>query len=129
VGTQRGRAGDITGLLRACLVALALPADASAAYRVPVKPFWTTADAVARIRALLPALDAAGCGLEDFLPVVPAEAPDRDRRCRAALASTFLGGLELARDGALGLEQDQPWQSVRVLRCDAADQHNASSMV
>ncbi len=126
---QRGRAGDVTGLLRACLVALALPAEAGAAYRAPAKPFWTTADAVARIRAWLPTLGEAGSGLEVFLPGVPANAPDRDHRCRAAVASTFVGGLELAREGVLGLEQDQLWQPVRVLRCEAVERRGASSMM
>ncbi len=120
---------DITGLLRAYLLALALPGEVGAAYRVPIKPFWTTADAVARIRASLPALDGTGRGLEVFLPGVPPSAPDRDRRCRAALASTFLGGLELAREGVLGLEQDRLWETVRVVRCEAAEQRGASSMM
>ncbi len=126
---KRGRAGDVTGLLRACLVALALPADAGAAYRVPAQPFWTTADAVARIRDLLPTLGEAGSGLEVFLPGVPASAPDRDHRCRAAVASTFVGGLELAREGVLGLVQDQVWQPVRLLKCEAVARRGASSMM
>ncbi len=126
---QRGRAGDVTGLLRACLVALALPAEAGAAYRAPAKPFWTTTDAVARIRAWLPTPGEAGCALGGFLPGVPASAPDRDLRCRAALASTFVGGLELAREGVLGLEQEQSWQVVRVVRCEVAERRGASSMM
>ena len=114
---KRGRTGDVTALLRACLVVLALPDDAGAVYRVPTLPFWTVADAIARIRRLLPGLGEAEGALEAFLPAVPLDAPAREERCRAAVASTFVGGLELAREGVLGLQQDQVWQPVRVLRC------------
>ncbi len=48
----RGRAGGITALLRACLVALAVPDDAVAAFRVVV-PSWSVVDAVGRMRRLL----------------------------------------------------------------------------
>ena len=126
---KRGRTGDVTALLRACLVALALPDDAGAAYRVPRLPFWTVADAVARIRRLLPELGEAENALEAFLPAVPLDSPARELRCRAAVASTFVGGLELAREGVLGLEQDQLWQPVRVLRCEAVERRGASSMM
>jgi chromatin segregation and condensation protein Rec8/ScpA/Scc1 (kleisin family) len=37
-----------------------------------------------------------------------------DLRCRAALASTFLAGLELARDGAVQLEQPKAWPAVMI---------------
>lgn len=77
---KRGRAGDITALLRACLVMLALPDEAGAGYRVPAVPFWTVAEAVMRIRRLLPTIGAAGAGLGVFLPLVPAGGPDRDLR-------------------------------------------------
>ena len=114
--TKRGRAGDITALLRACLVALALPEDRGAAYRLPAKPFWTAADAVLRIRRLLAGLGQARCGLGAFLPAIPASAPDRDLRCRAALASTFVGGLELARDGVIALRQERAFGQTLVAR-------------
>ncbi len=116
--TQRGRAGDITALLRACLVALALPEDRGAAYRLPPRPLWTTADAVRRIRRVLAGLGQAGCGLGAFLPPVPASAPDRDLRCRAAVASTFVGGLELARDGVLALRQERAFGQISARSSD-----------
>jgi chromatin segregation and condensation protein Rec8/ScpA/Scc1 (kleisin family) len=37
-------------------------------------------------------------------------------RARAALSSTLIAGLELARDGVLALEQDPAWTPVRVRR-------------
>ncbi len=56
-----GRVVDVTALLRACLVALQPPADANALYRVPSKPFWTVADAVAS--TLLAGLELAREGV------------------------------------------------------------------
>ncbi len=60
---------------------------------------------MARVRTLL-AEDAAARSLEGFLPALATERPDVDLTARAALASTLLAGLELARDGALTLEQE-----------------------
>ncbi|WP_158741978.1 ScpA family protein [Acidisphaera sp. L21] len=114
-----GRSGDVTALLRACLAAIRLPPDASARYRVPGAPFWSVSNAIDRFRQVLPGLGEARAGLQDFLPPVPAESPDRDLRCRAALASTFLGGLELARDETLVLEQDAPFSAVAIGRVAA----------
>lgn len=94
---------DIADLFRACLVALRMPdqADASLHRRVP---FWRVAAAVARITRML-GEDPGGRELSAFLPAVNAGAPERELRCRAALASTLLAGLELAREGALLLNQ------------------------
>ncbi len=99
---RAGRTGNITALLRACLVAIRLPAEAGALYRVPGPPFWTVADAAARIRAMLPDLGEKGAALEAFLPKVPVDAPERELRCRTAVAGTFLAGMELTRDGSCG---------------------------
>jgi segregation and condensation protein A len=40
----------------------------------------------------------------------------RALRCRAAIASTLIAGLERARDGALVLDQDADWRPIRVTR-------------
>lgn len=48
------------------------------------------------------------------LPRTGVVASDRAPCCKATLASTLLAGLELARNGTVTLEQDQPWQPVRV---------------
>ena len=106
-GHRAGRAGDVVGLLRACLAALALPDEAGEPFRVPAAPFWSVAQAMARIRQLLPDLGVDGGALPMFLPVVPADAPERERRCRAAVAGTLMAGLELAREGAIMLRQDR----------------------
>ena len=41
---------------------------------------------------------------------------NRDLLCRAAVASTLVAGLELARNGALRLEQGETWSEVSVHR-------------
>ena len=109
---ERGaRGADVTDLLRACLVALRVPEQADA-YRLRL-PLWRVTDAVARITLLLEAQPGGGA-LASFLPRIDADGPERDLRCRAALASTFLGGLELARAGTLALEQPAPWQDIQI---------------
>ncbi len=115
---RAGRTGDITALLRACLVVIRLPAEAGALYRVPGPPFWSVADAAERIRAMLPLLGKEGAALAAFLPEVPKDAPERELRCRVAVAATFLAGLELARDGTLALDQEAFWVQIQVQRCD-----------
>ena len=92
---RAGRTGDITALLRACLVAIRLPGEAGGRYRVPGPPFWSVADAAERIRAMLPEIGEDGVPFEAFLPEVPVTAPERELRCRVAVAGTFLAGLEL----------------------------------
>ena len=111
----RGRAGDVTALLRACLVVLAVPDDVAAAFRVAV-PFWSVSDAVGRIRQVLAEMGHAKVELEAFFPIVPLDASERQRRCRAAVASTFVGALELAREGVLTLAQSHGLASIKVRR-------------
>jgi hypothetical protein len=84
-GTLRaGRAGDITALLRACLVVI----------RVPGPPFWSVADAADRIREMLSLVGQGGAPLVRFLPEVPADAADCAPLCRGAVAGTFLARLD-----------------------------------
>ena len=75
------RTGDITALLRACLAAIRLPAEAGALYRVPGPPFWSVADAAARIRAMLPEVGEEGAGVRGL----PAGGAGRCAGARAAL--------------------------------------------
>ena len=110
------RAGDITALLRACLVSIRLLPDASGLFRVPGPPFWSVADAAERIRARLPLVGEGGAPLVSFLPEVPVDAPERELRCRVAVAGTFLAGLELVRDGSIAVQQDTAWASIQVRR-------------
>ncbi len=96
--------GDLTDLLRACLVALRLPphADTDPPRRLP---FWGIGDAARRITRLLQEHPEGGT-LEVFLPKIAEAGPARTLHCRAAMAGTFVAGLELARSGALAMNQD-----------------------
>ena len=110
-----GRVGDLTELLRACLVALRVPEEQAAAFRPRPPPLWRASDALPRLRQLLGVLPD-GSPLAAFLPQLGTEEPDSALRARAALSSTLIAGLELARDGVLALDQDTAWTPVRVRR-------------
>ena len=116
---RAGRTGDITALLRACLVAIRLPAEAGALYRVSGPPFWSVTDAAERIQAMLPSLGEEGVALEAFLPMVATDAPERELRCRVAVAGTFLAGLELTREGSAAVQQERAWATIQVRRGQA----------
>jgi segregation and condensation protein A len=108
-----GRGSDLTDLLRACLVVLHVPEVQAAAYRPRPPPLWRVTDALPHIRRLLAALPD-GTPLAALLPPVDGDAPDKALRCRAAVASTLVGGLELARDGAVVLDQEAAWTEIRI---------------
>jgi len=105
------RAGDLADLLRACLVLLRVPEAQVAAYRPRPPPFWRAADALARIEELL-GTRQKGRVLTTFLPAIAKDAPDRPIRCRAAVASTLIAGLELSRAGVITMEQDVAWSTI-----------------
>ncbi|MBV1800451.1 hypothetical protein KSF81_27295 [Siccirubricoccus sp. G192] len=69
-------------------------------------------DALARLCRLLPGLPH-GAPLARFLPPPGEGGRDRLQR-RAALASTLLAGLELARDGAAALDQDAAFGPIQL---------------
>ena len=100
-------------LARACLVALRLPPDQLAVWRPGPIALWRASDARARIERLLGILPD-GSPLVAFLPEIDSTDPRRDVRCRAAIASTLVAALELARsgDGTLTLDQEQPWAPI-----------------
>jgi segregation and condensation protein A len=110
-----GRVGDITALLRACLAALSLP-DGAEAYRPRPPPVWRVSDAIARILARLSLVPEEGRSLAAFLPPIAAAGPERESWCRVAVSTTFLAGLELAREGRVTLEQPRPWTSIQLHR-------------
>ena len=80
-------------------------------YRPRPLTLWTVKDALQRLAALLGTLPD-WTSLDRFLPDTSAAALER----RAALASTLLAGLELARDGAVRLRQDQAFGPILVRR-------------
>jgi segregation and condensation protein A len=112
-----GSAGDLTELLRACLVALRVPEAVAESYRPRPPPLWRVTDALARMDQLLAELPD-GSPLTAFLPAIGGEDPGRTLRCRAAVSSTLIAGLERARDGALTLDQAAAWTPILVRRGD-----------
>jgi segregation and condensation protein A len=108
-----GRHGDLFDLLRACLPVLRVPQDQAAALRPRPPPMWTAGDALRRFARLLPERPDGG-PLAGFLPTIPRDAPARALRCRVAVATTLLAGLELARDGTVWLEQAADWTPIQV---------------
>ena len=82
-----------------------------AVYR-PVPPrLWRVAEAIAHVRALL-STAAEGVPLAAFLPKLTEGGANRPLRVRAAVASTLMAGLELAREGMLTLHQEAPFERI-----------------
>jgi segregation and condensation protein A len=110
---SRPRSEQLVAFLEAVLVMLegrAGPArEAAPAYRPAHVELWRVPEAMARLRRLL---GEGGAGaLSGFVPRIAPGAADRLRH-RSALASTFLAALELAREGGLQLQQDQPFGTI-----------------
>jgi segregation and condensation protein A len=101
---------DLPGLMRAYIAALRRSAR-SRRYRPRPLSFWTVKDALQRLGAMVGSLPD-WANLERFLPETLGSAAER----RAALASTLLAGLEMARGGAVRLRQDEPFGPILVGR-------------
>ena len=101
-------------LMEACLAVLrgreGRPQDAPA-YALPRLELWRVPDALAQIRAMLPGLPE-GAPLTAFLPKLPEEA--RELQARAAVAGTFVAGLELARAAEANLAQEEGFGEVTI---------------
>lgn len=115
--------GDVIEFLWACLAQFddGRPrADINAVYRPPWHALCSVLDARTHILRLLTEM-GEDAPLERFLPRASPEDDRPDRRPlwrRSAVASTLIAGLELARDGAVRLEQEAPFAPIR-LRCCA----------
>ena len=96
-------AASMPALVRAYLAALRRK-RAAPACQPRNAPLWSVQDALGRLAALIGRVPEWSV-LERFLP----EASPNPAARRAALASTLLAGLELARDGSLRLRQEQPF--------------------
>jgi segregation and condensation protein A len=110
------RESGYVALMEACLVVLRSRAgqpepDELSIYRPPLPNLWRVPDALARIRALLSEQPEGG-DLRKFLPTIAADAPDRTFRARAAVASTLVAGLELAREGVVDIRQTRDFDPV-----------------
>ena len=95
-------------------------------YRPAPLHLWRVADALALVRTVLARVPGGGT-LALFLPRVAGGAPDRDVRARAAVASTFVASLELARDGTAGLEQEIPFGPITLQAVQSAATCGAGS--
>ncbi len=111
-------AADLPGLMRAYLAALHRAAGTRAYRPVPVT-YWSVQDALARLASLLGSVPD-WASLELFLPDLPDLAGTPLAR-RAALASTLIAGLELARDGHLRLRQQEAFGPILVRAGAAAE--------
>ena len=78
-------------------------------------------DALARLRRMLPAVPPEGAALERFLPETTDDGPDAVLWRRAALASTLLAGLELGREGAASLLQEEAFGGIVVAPAGQSD--------
>ena len=105
---------DMPGLMRAYLAAMRR-AGARRQYRPAILSVWTVKDALTRLALLVGNLPD-WASLEQFLP----EALGSPLQRRAALSSTLLAGLEMARGGALRLRQERDFGPILVRRGDAA---------
>jgi segregation and condensation protein A len=104
--TDRSRlAADLPSLLRAYVDAVRRGA-AKTTYTPRQMSFWTVQDAIKRLSATLGEMPGWAF-LERFLP----EALSGQQR-RAAIASTLLASLELAKGGAIQLRQDAPFAPI-----------------
>jgi segregation and condensation protein A len=105
------RVADIADLFRACLLVLRVP-ELAESYAPAVPGLWRVPDALARITRLL--ADGREGELGVYLPIVERDRADHDLRCRAALASTLVAGLELARTESVSLAQSAPWETIQL---------------
>jgi len=99
---------DMPGLLRAYLAAIRR-ATGARTLRMEPHTFWTVQDALERLSRLVGGLPSDGsiwASLDRFMPELTRPTPTQHR---AALASTLLAGLELARNGAILMRQDAPF--------------------
>lgn len=104
---------DLVDLLRSCLSALRVSDALIETYSPRPPPFWRMSQAIAWIERLLGEFPPYRA-LSMFLPPVDPRHADRGFRCRVAVASTLVAGLELARNGGLALDQDTAWAPILV---------------
>ena len=107
---------DLASLVASYLRA-ARRGSADRIYRPRALTLWTVRDALRRLGAMLGQMPDWAV-LERFLPDHLADPGER----RAALASTFLAGLEMARDGAVRLRQAEAFGPIELRSVGGADE-------
>ncbi len=110
-------------LLEACLVLLrGKPATEAfmppPVYRQVIPDLWRISDAIERIQNMLPDFPE-GAAMGAFLPAVPTADLNRTLKARAAVASTFVAGLELAKQEVLRLKQQALFEEL-IFRTEAS---------
>jgi segregation and condensation protein A len=109
---------DLPGMMRAYLSAMRRGAAAKP-YRPTPMTLWSVQDALGRLAALVGGLPPWST-LEQYLP----DRSDSPLERRAALASTLLAGLELARGGALRLRQETAFGPILVRGYNTEAEHD-----
>jgi segregation and condensation protein A len=112
VEDRSGLAADLASLLRAYAEARRR-VQASRPYRPKPRRLWTVQDALAQLSRMLGALPSWAV-LQRFLPEQALDPVER----RAALASTLVAGLEMARGGGIELRQDRAFGPILVRRVE-----------
>jgi segregation and condensation protein A len=105
---------DLTSLVRAYVQAARRAAGTKRTYRPRPVTLWSVQDALGRLARLLGSVPD-WTNLDQFLPE---ELGDR-LQWRAALASTFIAGLEMARGGRLRLRQEAAFGPILLRRHEA----------
>jgi segregation and condensation protein A len=103
---------DMPALMRGYVEALRR-VSAQRVYRPRQLSFWTVQDALGRMAATLGAMPPWST-LEAFLPDLLS-----GRALKAAVASTLIASLEMARTGSIVLRQDAPFAPILVARGEA----------
>jgi segregation and condensation protein A len=101
---------DVPGLIRAYLSGMRRAA-ARTTYQPKPLTLWTVKDALQRLASLVGSLPDWAT-LDNFLPDTLGTPLER----RGAFASTLIAGLELARGGAVRLQQEAPFGPILVRR-------------
>jgi segregation and condensation protein A len=115
VEDRSGLRADLSALCQA-YVAARRRALARRPYRPKPRRLWSVQDAIARLSQVLGDLPSWGV-LQRFLPEVhELDAVER----RAALASTLVASLEMARGGGVELRQDRAFGPILLRRAEAA---------
>jgi segregation and condensation protein A len=107
---------DLMLAVRAMLEASEPPQEPDR-YRPPQLRLWTPRQAMARMRQVL-AEAPAEHDLLAFVPELAANEPNLTTRRRAAIASTLIAGLELARAGEIDASQPADFTSVTISPMD-----------
>ena len=111
---RSGLSADLAGLVRGYMAARRRGRERRRCQPRQV-PLWTVAEAMARLERML----GRSSGWVGFEHLLPRMAPDPMQR-RAAVVSTLLAGLELARAGGAEVRQPEAFGSIMVRRAVAS---------